>query len=189
MESVKVRVKGRSTLLMHSARLSNQFDPKVKEFKLLTHKKKKTDEDHLAIARFEFELGMYFDEKLGPYVPTENVRMAIIEGGRLSKLGTAIDRAVQILEDRAPLRYEGPRTVAALWESRFYDLSSVGNQSNRVMRCRPAFEGWSLDLELFFDPSMIDRSQLLAASNSAGKFIGLGDYRPRFGRFEVEVLS
>lgn len=189
MESLKVKLSGLSTILMHSARLSNPLDPKVKEFKLLTAKRKKTDEDMVDIARAEFELGLYFDEKLGPYIPTENIRKSIIEGGRLSKLGTAIDRSVQILEDRAPLKYDGPRTVPALWDKKFYDLSSVGVQQARTMRCRPAFEKWSLDVELFFDPSMVNRDQLLSAMESAGKFIGLGDYRPRFGRYTVAVAS
>jgi len=189
MESIKVKITGRSTLLMHSARLSNPLAPGMKEHKAIVASKPKNDEYYRRVARSEFELGMYFDEKLGPYMPTDNVRKSIIEGGRLSKLGTAIDRAVQILEDRVPLQYEGPRTIEKLWDKKFYDLSSVGNQTNRVMRCRPAFEKWSITTELFFDPSMIDRSQLIDAMNAAGKFIGIGDYRPRFGRYEVEVLS
>lgn len=189
MDSVKAKLTGLSTMLMHSSRLSNPLDPKVKELKLLTGKKKKTDEDQWAIARAEFELGMYYDDKLGPYIPTENIRKSIIEGGRLSKLGTAIDRCVQVLEDRAKLEYKGPRTVAELWEGKFYDLSSVGVQNARTMRCRPAFEKWAATIELFFDPSMINRDQLLASMEAAGKFVGLGDYRPRYGRYSVEVVK
>lgn len=189
MDSIKATLTGLSTMLMHNSRLANPLDPKVKEMKLLTSKKKKTDEDMWEIARKEFELGLYFDEKLGPFIPTENIRKSIIEGGRLSKLGTAIDRCVQILEDRAPLRYKGPRTVEDLWKEKFYDLSSVGVQNARTMRCRPAFSKWSAEVELFFDSSMVNRDQLLAAMQAAGKFIGIGDYRPRYGRYDVEVAK
>lgn len=189
MESLKIKATGLTTLLMHSSRLSNPLAEGMREHKALVAAKPKNEEYYRRVARSEFELGMYFDKKLGPYMPTDNIRKSIIEGGRLSKLGTAIDRAVQILEEKVGLKYDGPRSIEGLWEAKFYDLSSVGNQSNRVMRCRPAFDSWSFEAEVFYDPSMIDRSQLIGAMTAAGKHIGIGDYRPKFGRYSVEVMS
>lgn len=189
METIRLRVTGAMPLLMHNARLANPLDADVKKHKLLTTKRKKTDEDHQALARSEFELGLYFDAKLGPYLPAENLRRSIIEGGRLSKLGTAIDRAVLMDAERIPLQYKGPRTIDGLWAESFYDLSSVGVQTSRTMRCRPRFAQWACELTAYFDGTMINRDQLVQAATAAGKFVGVGDYRPRFGRYEVEVLS
>lgn len=189
METLKIKLVGVSSMLMHSSRTSNPMDPEVKKFKHLTSKRKKSDEDHRDIARMEFELGMYFDAKIGPYMPGQNLLMAIVDGGKFSKLGTAILRSVQILEDRVPLQYEGPRTVQALWDKGFYDLRSVGVQAKRTMRCRACFEKWSLAVEFFYDDSMVNRDQLVSALEAAGKYSGLGDYRPLFGRFKVEAAT
>lgn len=36
---------------------------------------------------------------------------------------------------------------------------------------------------------MINRDQLVQAMHDAGRFSGMGDYRPTFGRYEIEVLK
>jgi hypothetical protein len=37
------------------------------------------------------------------------------------------------------------------------------------------------------DETQIDRNVFLDIVESAGRFIGIGDRRPRYGRFEAEV--
>lgn len=189
MDTIKVRLNGLSPLLMHSSRAANPLDPEVKKFKLLTGKRKKTDEDHIEIARAEFEIGMWYDPKIGPYLPGENIFRSFIAGGKVSKLGAAMERSVQIAQDKAALVYEGPRTPQELWNEKFYDLRSVVVQQSRTMRCRAKFENWSCDAEVYFDSTMINRDQLVQAMHDAGRFSGMGDYRPTFGRYEIEVLK
>jgi hypothetical protein len=57
------------------------------------------------------------------------------------------------------------------------------------MRTRPRFNRWSIEFDLLFDPEQIDRSDVLAIAADAGSKIGMMDFRPRFGRFRVEVTS
>lgn len=190
MDKVTLKLTGQSPVLMHSDRGANPLDPAAKELKKLTGKRKKTDEDHAAIARLEWELGMYIDPKLGPYLPTQNIQKAIVEGGRINKLGTAVERAVLILADRAPLAYKGPRDPEGMWKAGgFADMRSVVVGQARTMRCRPIFAEWSTEVEVLFDTSVLDRAQLVLCAENAGRLIGLGDYRPRFGRFAAEALS
>jgi hypothetical protein len=47
--------------------------------------------------------------------------------------------------------------------------------------------GWVLRFELEFDDSVIGPKELVKAMNDAGALVGLGDWRPKFGRFLVEV--
>jgi hypothetical protein len=48
--------------------------------------------------------------------------------------------------------------------------------------------GWSILFELEFDDSIINEESVLKAAVDAGALIGLGDWRPKFGRFTVERL-
>jgi len=192
MISIILQLKGLSPLLMHSDRYANPLDPMTKEHKRLTSKRKKTDDDHAEIAESEWRGGLYFDPKLGPYLPSINVRSCLVEGAKLNKLGAAMQRGTVILEDKMRLEYPGPRTIEGLWnDNRFRDARSVVVSRSRLMRYRPIFTDWSATFEINFDPQIIEANQIIQSAENAGKFIGLGDFRPNkggsFGRFEVEV--
>ncbi|RUR38558.1 hypothetical protein [Vreelandella populi] len=189
MNTISIRIIGARPLLMHSDVFADPLNPLTKAHKALTGKRKKTDDDHEAIAKSEWRGGLYFDEELGPYLPGVNIEAAMVAGGKLSKLGTQLKRSVEVMDERCRLEYEGPRTVKGLWDARFYDARSVKVQSARLMRYRPLFRKWSITCTIAYDPESIDRSQVVKCLEDGGQFCGVGDYRPKFGRFSVEVLS
>ena len=41
---------------------------------------KKTDEDHIAMRRIEFESSLYLDPEQGPYLPGPNIARALLDG-------------------------------------------------------------------------------------------------------------
>jgi len=57
-----------------------------------------------------------------------------------------------------------------------------------VLRCRPIFREWEIDFTVLFDERAIQREDLDMVVGDAGTMIGLGDYRPRFGRFELVTV-
>jgi len=193
METIKFKFVGKSPLLMHSVRGANPLDPDVQKLKALASGRKKTDEVHRAIARMEWELAMYYDADLGPFVPTSALRAAIVEGAKLAKLGMAVKRATIILSEKEPLEFKGPRTPDKLWEGGHVDTRAVVVSNARVMRTRPVFPAWSVSFEMMFDPTMLQRQQLIEAAETAGRLIGLLEYRPSkggsFGRFDVEAMK
>ncbi|MGB1100682.1 MAG: hypothetical protein ACPGYS_07215, partial [Flavobacteriales bacterium] len=69
------------------------------------------------------------------------------------------------------------------------DIRGVKVGMARTMRCRPIFRQWSIDVDVKYNPDLIDRSDVLKSMCDAGQQCGLGDFRPKFGRFEVEVLD
>jgi hypothetical protein len=185
---VDVIVTGLNPLLMHNERLANQFDPLVKELKALSGQRKKTDEVLLAMARIEFEGGLYFSEKDGPVLPIYNVKRSIVEGARLDKLGRHVERAfVPLGPDEARLEYVGPRTVAGLFGEGFADFRSVKVGTSKITRCRPRFPEWSLAFPAELDTDVLNMDDFLRCATRAGQMIGLGDFRQRFGRYVVEV--
>ena len=168
--------------------------PDAQAHKQLTGVRKKTEEQQLEIAKSEYFGGMYFHPSVGPYMPGQNIKAAIVEGAKLNKLGKSVQRSLLIMDDMLPLEYPGPRTREELWEKpEFIDVRSVVVQRNRLMRYRPKFDKWSVELTILYNPDGIERDQLIMALEKAGQLIGLCDYRPAcggpFGRFHVEILD
>lgn len=188
MEIMTVKITGTRPLLMHADVFADPLNPLTKAHKELTSKRKKSDDDHEAIAKSEWRGGMYFEDDIGPYIPGVNVEASLIAGAKLSRLGTQIKRSVEVMNERCKLEYEGPRTIKGLWDKAFYDARSVKVQTSRLMRYRPLFRKWSTEFEVAFDPESINREQVIKCLEDAGQYCGVGDYRPKFGRFAVEVI-
>ena len=68
----------------------------------------------------------------------------------------------------------------------YLDLRPVVVQRARVVRIRPAFKaGWELDFAIEVLDDQIAPELVQDVLTLAGKTVGIGDYRPRFGRFVV----
>jgi hypothetical protein len=95
------------------------------------------------------------------------------------------------LTDLAPItRADG--TPAEGWDH--LDRRRVVVQRSGVTRSRPAFAtGWKAEIILMsLLPQYISPSLLRTTLSDAGKLVGVGDFRPTFGRFSVtkfEVLQ
>ena len=68
----------------------------------------------------------------------------------------------------------------------YLDVRPVVVQRARVVRIRPAFStGWQLSFCIEVIDDEIHPTLLQDVLTLAGKTVGIGDYRPRFGRFNV----
>lgn len=59
----------------------------------------------------------------------------------------------------------------------------------RVIRSRPRFDNWALDFNLDILDPMIPAQVAKEILETAGKFQGIGDYRPLYGLFSVESFE
>jgi hypothetical protein len=191
MDSIKIQLKGSSPTIMQCDRLVNPFDPLTRALKTLTAKRKKTDADLEEIHRIKYAGSLYLgDAKIGPYWPGINIDRMIVDAAKLSRRGMDIKRAFMVLDDMVPLIYDGPRTVDKLYaDSRFVDIRSVVIRGQRVMTCRPIFRDWAVEFEAAFDPDVLNREDVIGFFATAGQFIGLSTFRPRFGRFTVKAVD
>lgn len=190
---VRLEVTGTSPLLMHNSRLADPLDPIVKAVKTISGKRIKTEADHEGMARLEFEGGLYLDEQDSfPVIPCANIKRSLVEGARITKSGKKIERGLFPLADHVPLIYNGPHTAAELWEKGFVSRLSVGVTTNRVMRTRPQFIEWALQSEAEVDAFVLNPTDLQAIAETAGRMVGIGDYRPgkggSYGRYSVVVV-
>lgn len=183
-----IKLTGTHTLLMHNAQLSDPLNPFTRRLAEVTSKRKKTEEDHIEMARREWDGGLYYDPEIGPFIPGQNVERALLDSARMNRLGKSIERGVFITTDVIPLDYAGPREIRELRDdASFRHMASVKVGMSRVMRCRPMFREWTLTAEGYLDEEQIELTDLRTIAERAGKLIGLGDWRPRFGRFEATV--
>ncbi len=186
METIKLKIVGTSPLMMHSDRLANPLAPETKLHKSLTGKRKKTDEDHVAIARSEFVAGAYWHESCEFYIPGPNLDATFWAGAKLQKMGVHWKRGALVLENRVKLLHTGPTTPAALWESPAnVDCRGVKVGAAKLMRYRPIFLDWAAELTVALNTDVLDVQEAKKAIEDSGSLIGVCEYRPRFGRFQV----
>lgn len=185
----RITIEGTASLLMHNSRLANPLDPAAKALKRVTSKRTKTDEDHEEIARLEHAGSLYHDTDIGPYIPGENIWRCLYDAAKKSKRGPKVKEGVFISSDFNPLAYNGPRDINGLWANENFRLiaSAKPPGQGRVMRCRPMFRQWRTDAEGILDLNILDFAELEAIAETAGQLVGLGDWRPRYGRFVATV--
>lgn len=184
----RITMTGTLPLLMHNAQLADPLNSHARAMKVVSAKRKKTDADHEEMARLEFLGGLYYMADVGPYIPGDNVQRCLVDAAKLTRSGRQVTRGVFISTNINPLSYKGPREPDELWaDTNFRDRSSVKVTTSRVMRTRPMFQTWALDAEGELDESELNLAELQQIADTAGTRIGLGDWRPRFGRFTSSV--
>lgn len=189
MKTFSVQLTGKSAFLMHSDRFANPLDPLTKAHKELTSKRKKTDDDHIAIARSEFIGGCYWSKDKGFYLPAQNLESCLVAAAKLQKLGVKFKQGVQVLEDDLPFIGYEKKTPEQLWETPDnVDCRGVKVGTSKIMRYRPILRSWILRATIAINEDVVNVSEVKKAVQDAGALIGLGDYRPRFGRFNVEFV-
>lgn len=186
MKMMTLTIKGTRPLLLHSDTSCDPLSNSAVELARMTKRRdKKTEDAQHEIARAEWEAGLYFDEG-GVYLPTWNVIRSIQDGARMSKSGKLIERGVTAIEDR--VYFDLPsKDLDALWaDPQYRDRRSVKVGTARVIRTRPRIPtGWRLAIGLAYVETMIDESAIKEFASIAGALIGVGDFRQRFGRYEV----
>lgn len=190
---IRFELNGTSPLLVHNERLANPLHAATKRLKSLTGKRKKTDDDLMEIARAEFDGGLYVDDD-GPYIPDTWLLSMLRDAGKTKKLGKAVTQGVLVMTDKFHLdigltKKKSESWEDALWNGGYYDQRMVGNQQNRILRTRPRFETWRVSAEINYDPSVLDEREIEQLLAIAGVRIGIGDYRPRFGRFNARITN
>jgi hypothetical protein len=181
-------LEGTVPLLMHAPTTIDPFADLTKQLKALTSKRKKTADDEQGIYRLEWQAGLYHDAQLGPYIPAENIEKCFRDAAALSKQGKNVQRGVVLEETELPLLYQGPRDIDGLWKAGYQSTRKVrlgGANKSSIMRCRPMFRAWAIEFTAQVDQSILDVETLKEIAHKAGRMIGLGDFRPRYGRFKV----
>lgn len=186
LDKLKVKLKGIAPIMFHNERLANPTDPFTRELKKLTASRNKTDDLLEQIKHLEWRAGFY--EHDGKVVVTADMVLAcILQGARKQKKGKDVSAGVFADDASFPLDYDGPKSWDGLYaDERFVDYRGVVVAGRRTMRARPIFRDWRLTVTLLYDSEIINERDLMQAIEVAGERVGMGERRPRYGRFQVE---
>ena len=187
---IDVSIEGIAPLLMHSSELANPSNKYAAIISEVSAKRKKTDSDTKKRSYADFQGGLYFDDEVGVYIPGSWVEGAFLSGGKDFRLGKKITAGLQANEDKIPLVYDGPRDRDGLYaDQRFVDVRSVVVSNSRIMRTRPRFDRWAAEFSVTILDEALSVSDAEKSIMKAAMVKGMGDFRPRFGRFSVKKFS
>jgi len=186
-ETIEIPIRGVCPLLMHNGALADPLDERTISLAAVTGKRFKTQADHEEIARREWYGSLWLNDKL-PCLPQEAIEAAFVKGAiTRTKRGDAA-KAGFVVNEPAMLVYDGPRDLAELWEDKRFRLrKGVRVKRGRPMRTRPRFPVWSATISATFLITELNRSEVVDFMKIAGAVRGIGDWRPKYGRFEVLI--
>ena len=183
---------GGDTLLMHNGQTADPLNKYAKAMKAITsdRQRKKTDEGIQELMRVEYEAGLYLNAKGQVILPSRILEAHISEAARKTKEGKSA-LAGMFVDTDGLLEYEGgPLTVKQLLDSEDHRLTvPVCVNQSRVIRTRPLFHNWQTTFEVSILEEMVSSSSLKIWIENGGNFVGLGDYRPRYGRYELRKFE
>lgn len=134
----------------------------------------------------------YIDEQSGGYyVPSAHFKQALINGGTFvkSKVGSARKSMKNIV---AAMFFIRPEKIPFRPFDEVDTRSAVNkNNKARVIVNRPKWNEWNVEFVLEVDNDSITIETIRDIVEAAGKYIGVGSYRPEhtgeYGRFTAEV--
>lgn len=195
MKTISVKITGIRPLIMHNGQLADPTNPIVRAIKKITSKgsKKLTDADHEERDRLEWNGGLYWSEEIaGLCMPSDNLERCIQEGAKKNRLGKDFAAAVFVQETEAEVvhRLSGKSPEAIYADPAYSIRKGVKLQLARIIRIRPLIPtGWTMSFTVEFDDTIVNRAQIVTALEEAGALVGIGDWRPKFGRFTVEATN
>jgi hypothetical protein len=188
-QKMNVKIKGVAPIILHNGHLADPLNEYTKKIKEVSSKRSKTDADNEKMARLEWEGGLYFDADGDIAIPSKCVESMLIEAAKKNRLGKQFKAGVICDLPFFKLKYSGPKDLNNLYDRGFMLRELVKIQTSKIVRTRPMFSEWSIDVQIFYLDDVVTKQQVVEALNIGGQLIGLCDYRPKYGRFEPELVK
>lgn len=170
---INVKIRGIAPLLQHRYVFKDELDNKTV--------KKSGAKDYSD----EWKRSLYFDDKIGIYQPASHIEGAMIKAavnfqitGKAKKTYKDLFKsAVFVSPDFIPHHKKEPDYI---------DKRLVRVNGSGVERLRPGFKDWMLEFNIQVLDEQIQKDVVYEILAFAGRFVGIGDFRPRYGRFIIE---
>lgn len=171
---VKVKLQGSSDMLFHRW---NCEEVDAKAAAKRGSKEKKTD---------NVESYVYRNDDGDLCVPSEYLRMSIITAAKYKSDPRSSRKSAMDLY-KAGVVCLNILSSLGVKEWDYEDRRRVVIQRAGVNRTRPAMKtGWQAEFELMINlPEYINPNDLNDTIQMAGRLVGLGDFRPTYGRFNI----
>lgn len=173
MKSLEVVIEGIAPLLM------NKRPPEEPD-----QTKKKSD---VYDPKTDAEKKAHYDPKIGYYIPSEMLEAAWREAGKNIKDGRSSSKkvvmaSVFVAEEKVPLGRKDYDAVDSRW-------ATLPSTRASILCSRVRFDRWKLTFSINYDDARISEKKVRAIIEEAGAVIGIGSYKPKFGRYKTMWLS
>ena len=183
--TVRAVMKGLAPLILHNGHLADPTSAASKSLKEITSKRTKQDADHEEIAKREFIASIYLNDDLVPCIPEDNLMALVIKSAKRFKRGPDAQCGVICL-CHVPVEYAGPTDLVEMWaDGRFRFTKGVKVGQARIMRTRCQIQEWTIEPTFQIDTTVVNPADFRSWLEAGGSYIGLCDWRPRFGRYSV----
>lgn len=187
-QTLRFRITGVSPLLFHNGNLADPLNEVARAMAQISGRRRKTEADHRRLAELEFKGSLYLCGQQ-PCIPEEMMEAALAKAAGLQRRAMKA-KAGLVVRHPLVLQYDGPKEADGLWkDGRFQLRCGVRIGSVRVMRTRPKFTEWQAELVVDFLPHLLNAADVTNFLTTAGEQIGIGDWRPRYGRFFAEPVA
>lgn len=138
----------------------------------------------------DWESYLYRDAAGKIAIPGEYLRQSIIEAAKYRQDPRSPRKSAKDLFKAAIISLTDLASTGTT-DPDYLDRRRVCVQRNAVTRVRPALNaGWSATFHLMIQtPEYISPQTLNAVITDAGRLVGVGDFRPSYGRFVVTAFS
>ena len=192
LSTIQITISGESPLLCHNGQTADPRNTYAKAMKAVSSKRKKTDADFDELARLEWLAGLYrFRDEI--VIPDYVLEAVFINGAKKSRRSPQAKCGL-FFTDHAVLDFPNKpeqindETLSEMFDSGEY-THTVGVKVGmaKVMRTRPMFRHWSMNATASFDPDVLNLRDIEEIAIDAGKLVGIGDWRPKHGRFTAGI--
>lgn len=123
-------------------------------------------------------------------MPAKNLSATMFASAKQFKLGTTWKQGALVAEDAAFIFSDNKLKPDDLFQvQKYVDMRAVKIGQAKLTRCRPIFLEWSFSFSVYVDEGKFNEKEITNIVKNAGKYIGLCDYRPVYGRFNASKLS
>ena len=191
MKTLRFKVVGTQPLMLNNNQTVNPFNHYAKKLKEFTSKRKKTEEDMLALYGLQFESSLYLASDGKTYIiPADHFWKSICTAAKEVKLGKKFEQSFQIFDDCVLDFPEKNLSPSELYEDSSHVDIRVGTimGQRKVPVRRAIFNEWKTEVVCHFDETQIDEKDVIKIFEIAGLRYGVGTYRKKFGKFTIKKI-
>lgn len=127
----------------------------------------------------------YIDQELGCYIPAEQIRACLVKSA-VNFIHTKLPKKTYKNLVNATVDVEPGKIPLGRGDCDYVHKEYLRRGRAPVLVERPAFKkGWEVEFNLVVSQDEISPDRLEEILEYAGQLVGIGDWRPRFGRFEI----
>lgn len=187
---IEIIAAGLKPLLLHNVDLANPLNPYSRQMADLrgTPSKRRTEKWHEEMSKAQFMGAFYEGDPIS--IPAENLRRSIISAAKVSRMGTAVLRALTVVTPSVPIVYDGPKTRDGLWDAGWHLTRMIRGTGGASPTTWPKFDNWAVRVPFDLDETVLNLRDLDELVKRAGKIEGLGASRKQgYGRYQGEAKA